>query len=343
MSDKVHALVTWTPSAGLDPDAARGVSLWAEILEKFENDRSQCYCWWGKVSVGGDLGMTQEDVQTLSHQLELEKDSQGSETHLYIYSADPKQGRLSLHVGLLSEIRGKDDQLRYDLHSPMFFQRLENYPIPFWFKLTDIRVIAVKRMADLLLHPGGNEFDPNTKTPMPHLVTEKPHTKTFFAEKLLKEGGWRHWWKEILYGGPANFPPIHKMISVEDGSDYNYQNLFAEYLKKAKEIKIVDPYVRQRHQKENVLALLGLIRQPRGVRVQLLTMHDEGMEANSRRLLDDLKDELLRQGFEFNWAFDPSIHDRLIETERWEIYLGRGLDFISKGKTKKCNIFFVQK
>ena len=77
--------------------------------------------------------------------------------------------------------------------------------------------------------------------------------------------------------------------------------------------------------------------------VTLETMYDEGMEPVSLLLPDGLKDTLVRKGFDFEWSFNPSIHDRFMETDRWEIYLGRGLDFISNGKTKRRNIFFVQK
>lgn len=134
------------------------------------------------------------------------------------------------------------------------------------------------------------------------------------------------------------------MISVEAGDAYNYRNLFGNYLKSAREICIVDPYIRKPYQTRNIADLLSLVRDPSKTRVTLETMYDEGMEAFSKSVLDDLKAEMVGRGFDFKWSFDPSIHDRFIETERWEIYLGRGLDFISKeGKTKRCNIFFVQK
>lgn len=338
----VHAMVSWSPRSTLDPDAHRGVSLWAEILANFEDQVDQRYCWWGKVSVGGDLGMTQEHVELLNRQIQREKASGGKETHLYMFSADPRLGAPSLHVGLLAEVRGEDDRLREDLHSPRLLERVK-YRIPFWFKVTDIRGIPPKRIDDLLIYPKEKPFDPNTKIPMPLLLKENPQ-KTFFGEKTLKESGWKYWWKQILHGGPTTFPPVHKMISIEEGSVYNYKNLFGDYLKSAKEIRIIDPYIRTPYQARNIVDLLGLVREPRKTRVTLETMYEEWMEDASRRLLNDLKAELVGKGFDFSWRFDPSIHDRLIETERWEIYLGRGLDFISKeGKTKRCNIFFVQK
>ena len=168
MADLIHAMVTWSPRSTFDPDAPRGITLWAEILDSFERQRDQCHCWWGKVSVGGDLGMTQDDIQLLNRQIEQEKMAGGRETHLYIYSADPKLGAPSLHVGLLVEVRGEDDRLRKDPHAPRFFERVE-YRIPFWFKVTDIRSIPPKRIDDLSIYSTDKPFDPNTKIPMPVL------------------------------------------------------------------------------------------------------------------------------------------------------------------------------
>ena len=231
--------------------------------------------------------------------------------------------------------------MKTDPHTPKFFERVKD-PVPFWFRMTDIRVIPPKRINDLRVFPQGTAYDPNTNHAMPLLLKENPQ-RTFFAEKTLNESGWIYWWKQILYGGPSMFPPVHKMISIQEGSVYNYPNLFGEYLKSAKEIRIVDPYIRKSYQTRNIVDVLSLVREPRKTRVKLETMYDEGMEAVGRKLLDDLKMEMVGKGFDFRWSFDQSIHDRFIETERWEIYLGRGLDFISHGKTKRCNIFFVQK
>ncbi len=169
------------------------------------------------------------------------------------------------------------------------------------------------------------------------------HNRTWFTEEKLRESQWKHWWHEILYGGPQNFAPIRKMISIEEGDVYNFKNLFRDYLKDSKDIRVIDPYIRRPIQTSNLVDLLSLVKQPRETKVKLVTMYDDGREAECRQLLEQVRTELLATGFDFEWAFDPSIHDRMVETERWEIYLGRGLDFISNGRTKKCNIFFIQK
>ncbi len=340
MADMTHAWVTWSPNPKKDPDFPRGIGLWAEILERDVRAGKSPYCWWGKVSVTGNLGMDDSDVNMLNDQISRERMSHGCETHLYIYSGDPKLWAPSLHVGLVEEVRGKDDGLRNDIHSPNFFARIR-FPVPFWFKLTDLRVLPVKQI-DNLTFQSGKEFDPNDNVAVPCLMLEK-YQRTWFAKEKLRESRWNHWWHEILYGGPQNFAPIRKMISIEEGEIYNFKNLFGDYLKTAQEIKVIDPYIRNTSQTENVIDLLGLVKQPQETRVKLVTMYDVGREAECRELLDRLRTELVATGFDFEWEFDPSIHDRLIETERWEIYLGRGLDFISNGRTKKCNVFFVQR
>jgi hypothetical protein len=339
MADMVHAMVTWSPRSKFDPDAPRGLALWAEILETNQGD--QCYCWWGKVSDSGNVGMTQKDVELLNRQIQHEERAGHRETHLYMFCPDPILGSPSLHVGLVVEVRGEDNGLKTDPHSPNFFERVTR-PVPFWFKMTDIRIIPPKRLNDLLIFSQGRAYDPNTTHAMPLLLKEHPQ-KTFFAEKILEKSGWKQGWEQILYEGPAMLRPVHKKISIEEGRIYNYRNLFGDYLKSAREIRIWDPYIRKPYQIQNIVDLLGLVREPRKTRATLETMYEERMEDASRRLLNELKAELLGKGFDFNWKFDPSFHDRLIETEKWEIYLGRGLDFISNGKTKRCNIFFVQK
>ena len=85
MSEMVHAMVTWSPRPELDPDAPRGLQLWAEILDNFQTQGDLCHCWWGKVSRSGNLGMTENDINLLNRQIEHEKGSDQKETHLYMF------------------------------------------------------------------------------------------------------------------------------------------------------------------------------------------------------------------------------------------------------------------
>ncbi|MBW1716033.1 MAG: DEAD/DEAH box helicase [Deltaproteobacteria bacterium] len=151
----------------------------------------------------------------------------------------------------------------------------------------------------------------------------------------------------------------YKVVDIDDGEKgWTYQKLFGQYLSGAEWIKIVDPYVRLDYQVRNVEDLLNLIEPMGGCRVELITMYEKNdrfdlsEETRSRQRLDALKKRLSEKGIEFSYSFDPQIHDRLIETDRWQIILGRGLDFYyppepgrirETKRAKKCRIIFLSK
>ncbi|MFC1559060.1 MIT C-terminal domain-containing protein [Gemmatimonadota bacterium] len=286
--------------------------------------------------------MKHEDIELINQQINNEESLGNQEIHLYIYSSDPKLGVPSLHVGKIAEVRGEDQTLLNDPHTPDIYSRLE-YPVPFWFKLTDIRTIPLRRINDLVDFHSGSSFDPNTRYPLPHLLKETP-PKSYFADRKLNNSAWKHWWEQVLYdGSPEAYSHIDRMLSIEKGEAYNFGSLFTEYLESARHITIVDPYIRRHHQINNIKALLELVENPQGTTVRLITDFDEGQRHISQHRLNDLSDHLTRKGYLFSWQFDSLHHDRYIETEKWEIYLGRGLDFIEDNKAKKCHIFIIQK
>jgi hypothetical protein len=147
----------------------------------------------------------------------------------------------------------------------------------------------------------------------------------------------------------------YKIIDIEDGDPArSYQNVFGTYLATARSIRIIDPYVRQEFQVRNVEDLLASVRDPKGCRVELVTMYERNdryglsEEVRSRERLDALKARLERKGFLFAYRFDPEIHDRMIETENWQIVLGRGLDFYyppepgqAARRARRCRIIYI--
>jgi hypothetical protein len=149
----------------------------------------------------------------------------------------------------------------------------------------------------------------------------------------------------------------YKVIDIEDGDPgRNYQNVFGTYLAAARSIRLIDPYVRQEFQVRNVEDLLASVRDPKGCRVELVTMYERNdryglsEEVRSRERLDALKARLERKGFLFAYRFDPEIHDRMIETENWQIVLGRGLDFYyppepgqAARRARRCRIIYIPK
>jgi hypothetical protein len=143
-----------------------------------------------------------------------------------------------------------------------------------------------------------------------------------------------------------------KYIPISDGKlGRNYLSLFGKYLANARNVQIVDPYLRLGYQVRNVEELLKVIREPRGCRVELVTSFD-GREPWSRSEvqadLDALSSRLVQRGFTFSYEFDPLRHDREIVTEEWVIGLGRGLDMYypprqGTRRAKACNIFYMKK
>jgi ATP-dependent Lon protease len=151
------------------------------------------------------------------------------------------------------------------------------------------------------------------------------------------------------------------VVDIEDGErGVTYEKLFGQYLAEARRIRIVDPYIRLEYQMRNIETLLHVLTTPHGCEVELLTMFEKNErfglseEHTSRERLDALKERLVRKGIRFTYAFDPQMHDRCIETEQWQIILGRGLDFyyppdpgrvhLPQGcRAKKCRIIFLPK
>jgi hypothetical protein len=153
----------------------------------------------------------------------------------------------------------------------------------------------------------------------------------------------------------------YHVVDIEDGErGVTYEKLFGQYLADARRMRIVDPYVRLEYQVRNVENLLTILTTLQGCEVELLTMFEKNErfglseESTSRERLDALRERLVRKGIRFTYAFDPQIHDRFIETNQWQIILGRGLDVYyppEPGRThlsqsrraKKCRIIFLPK
>jgi len=129
-----------------------------------------------------------------------------------------------------------------------------------------------------------------------------------------------------------------KSIKINDGDvGYSFEDIFYDYLRTAKKIKIVDPYIRQDYQIKNLIAFLNMIAPPEGnVEVNLVTSSDDrfNQEEQSRKF-KELQNDLLRYGVKFDYSFDEKVHDRTIEADNgWRILLGRGFDIYYKPDSK---------
>ena len=133
-----------------------------------------------------------------------------------------------------------------------------------------------------------------------------------------------------------------------------YQSLFADYLKDSREITIEDPFIRTSWQIKNLMEFMTMLIDTRNVdelKVHLITNEEESKIPELIDKLDDIKDDMIEYGIEFDYKF-RDFHDRCIKTDNgWVISLGRGLDIYEKyspysvaavrpGK-RKCKEFMV--
>jgi ATP-dependent helicase YprA (DUF1998 family) len=153
----------------------------------------------------------------------------------------------------------------------------------------------------------------------------------------------------------------YKVLDIHDGErGRGFERLFGPQLAHARQIRIVDPYLRTDHQVERVADLLELVAEPKGCCVNLVTMYEKNdryglsQKNASQRRLDALKRNVAARGINLDYAFDDKIHDRMIETDQWEIILGRGLDLyyppergypdtLDHRRARQCRIIYLTK
>jgi ATP-dependent Lon protease len=117
----------------------------------------------------------------------------------------------------------------------------------------------------------------------------------------------------------------------ENCKGISFDHLLVPYLKKAKIINIVDPYLRSYWQIRNLMELLtGLIRTKGAdeeITINIVTKSDECSWEKQVDCFDQMVTSLMPAGIHLNYRFDTTIHDREITTDTgWKIILGRGLD-----------------
>lgn len=129
-----------------------------------------------------------------------------------------------------------------------------------------------------------------------------------------------------------------KTVHIKEGdTGYSYQNLFGPYLKGAKKIYMVDPYVRKDYQIRNFLAFVDTIDTSEGeVELKLtISAEDAYEERIQEKKFKEISASLAQHGIIFTFEFDPVVHDRSIRADNgWHIYPGRGLDFYQKAESK---------
>jgi len=132
--------------------------------------------------------------------------------------------------------------------------------------------------------------------------------------------------------------PVEKTVCIQDGeTGQSYKRLFGSYLKGARVIHIIDPYIRMEYQIRNFMAFTNIIDTSGGPVKLILTTsaEDSYREQNIVKKLDEIKDSLEKHAIEFTYDFNPTIHDRSIALDNgWRIIPGRGLDIFQKPASK---------
>jgi ATP-dependent Lon protease len=90
------------------------------------------------------------------------------------------------------------------------------------------------------------------------------------------------------------------------------QNLFCPYLKGARSIQIVDPYVRLEYQIRNLLTFIGIIDTSTGsVQLGLTTSAEDAyQEKEISKKLDEIKTSVIKHGVNLIYDFSTTVHRR---------------------------------
>ena len=132
---------------------------------------------------------------------------------------------------------------------------------------------------------------------------------------------------------PVELTP-KQVIIAQDDTDYSYEKLFGDYLKGARKVMLVDPYIRLSYQFRNLVRFLDVLQPPA---LGCLDFHvvtgadslEHEVELSER--FDMLQGQLFPRRIRLTYSFDKHAHDRWIDTDTgWRIILGRGLDFFQK-------------
>jgi ATP-dependent Lon protease len=131
-----------------------------------------------------------------------------------------------------------------------------------------------------------------------------------------------------------------KHLTFSEGQmGVSFAGLFADYIKGAKHIVAIDPYVRNVYQLLNFMEFLEMIEQNKSdsdeVAVELITTMDENYSQQQEDDLAAIKTSCFAMGIQFTYRFDPLIHARSVTTDTgWKISLDRGFDIYQNCERK---------
>ena len=130
--------------------------------------------------------------------------------------------------------------------------------------------------------------------------------------------------------------PGHRVIA-ENSKNVSYRSLFANHLRGAKEVTVIDPYVRAFWQIKNFMEFVQLVHEltPEGdeTKVRLVTKTDPERSVEQDQNLLKVQNSCVgtRVSVEFEYDSNDALHARSITTDTgWKISLDRGLDIFQR-------------
>jgi ATP-dependent Lon protease len=138
----------------------------------------------------------------------------------------------------------------------------------------------------------------------------------------------------VMQSLPANelHPASYEIIDGTKG--YGYEKIFGPYMVGAESIIIEDPYIRYRHQVDNLNRFCALAVSMGSAKSILLksgkAFGEDSDDADSR--LETLKRDLAKNhNIKFDWTRSEKLHDReVVFSNGWIVKIGRGLDIYHK-------------
>ena len=126
--------------------------------------------------------------------------------------------------------------------------------------------------------------------------------------------------------------------SRENQTGISYRKLFGDYVRSAKHICIIDPYIRYDYQIDNLIDFIKMVREvsetPEELSFEVHTFESDAKLLELMEKMNDLQDDLATLGIEFTCKFDAD-HDRSIVLDNgWKISMSRGLDVFEKASSK---------
>lgn len=138
-----------------------------------------------------------------------------------------------------------------------------------------------------------------------------------------------------------------QVIIRDNQEGVSYQSLFADYLRGAKKIILVDPYIRIPHQMKQLLELCLMLANNKEneeeIELKVITWNepDEMLKVSTENL-NEIAESVFDLGIKMSFEYNPNNHDRYIQADNgWKIILGRGLDIFLKpeGKFNVADIY----